>query len=463
MSNVSDFDVVVLGGGPGGYTAAIRAAQLGLAAAVVEREEVGGVCLNWGCIPSKALLRNAEVLDLVRNAGQYGIAYDNLRYDMGAAIDRSRQVVDRMVKGIKFILKKNKIELVSGTGRLASSTEVVIDSDGRRLRAKNVIVATGARAKDLPALKADGKGVITSREALALRQPPGSIAIVGGGAVGCEFAYFYRAYGSKVTIIEMLPHLVPNEDEEASQILERSFTRAGVTVKAGFAVEGAARSNGRIRLTLGPAQEGPVVECDTVLLGVGVQPNSEGIGLEALGVATDRGFIKVDGRMATNVPGLYAIGDVTGKLLLAHVASAQGVTAAEAIAGRQPPPLAYQDMPRATYCQPQVASMGLTERAARQQGHEVKVGKFPFSANGKAVALGAAEGFVKLVASARSGELLGAHLVGHDVTELLAELSVARMLEGTALEVGRTVHAHPTMSEALMEAGLGVFGESLNI
>lgn len=459
----SEYDVVVVGGGPGGYTAAIRAAQLGLRAAVVDREEVGGICLNWGCIPSKALLRNAEVIDLFHNAKEYGVTFEKVEYDMGAAIDRSRKVVDRMVKGVKYLLKKNKIDLFYGTARLAGPGQIAIDSNGQRLQTKNVIVATGARAKDLPMLKADGKTVITSREALELRKPPKSMAVIGGGAVGVELAYFFSAYGSEVTIIEMLPHLVPNEDEEASQQIERALSRRGIAVKAGFTVEKAERVKGQWKLSLGPAQEGGAVVCDTVLLGVGVAPNSAALGLEELGVALERGFIKIDGQMKTNVPGVYAIGDVTGKLLLAHVASAQGVVAAEAMAGRNPQPLVYQDMPRATYCQPQVASMGLTERAAREGGHQVKVGKFPFAANGKAVALGVTEGFVKIVADAKYGEILGAHMVGHDVTDMLAELSVAKMLEGTALEVGRTVHAHPTLSEALMEAGLGVFGESLNI
>ncbi|MEE9285832.1 MAG: dihydrolipoyl dehydrogenase [Dehalococcoidia bacterium] len=459
----SDYDVVVIGGGPGGYTAAIRAAQLGLKAAVVERDELGGVCLNWGCIPSKALLRSAEVLNLFRQAGEFGITYDNLQFDLGLAVDRSRKVVDRMVKGVAYLFKKHKIELVRGTARLTGPGEVAIDSNGQRLRSKNVIIATGGRAKDLPNLKADGSSIITAREALELRQPPGSIAIVGGGAVGVEFAYYYRAYGSEVTIIEMLPHLVPTEDEDVSRQLERALARQGIDVKAGRTVEGAERKNGRTRLTLGPAGEGGDVECDTVLLGVGIEPNTTNLGLETLGVETQRGFIKIDGRMATSVPGVYAIGDVTGELLLAHVASAQGVVAVEAMAGREPLPLVYEDMPRATYCQPQVASTGLTERAAQERGHNVKVGKFPFTANGKAVALGAPEGFVKIVADAGDGEILGAHLIGHDVTELLAELSLARMLEGTVLELGKTVHAHPTMSEALMEAGLGVLGESLNI
>ncbi|MCH7553602.1 MAG: dihydrolipoyl dehydrogenase [Chloroflexi bacterium] len=457
-----EYDVVVIGGGPGGYVCAIRAAQLGLKVAVVEREEVGGVCLNWGCIPSKALLRNAEVLNLFNHADDYGVTVKGLKADMGAAIDRSRKVVDRMVKGIHFLLKKNKIDLITGTGRLSGPNRVAVEP-GEEVTAKSIVISTGARPKEIPLFEVDGKTILTSKEALALREPPKSIAIVGGGAIGVEFAYFYRAYGTEVTIIEMLPHLVPTEDEEVSIQLERSLSGQGITIKAGFTVESVERVNGHVKLNLGPAGEGGVVECEKVLLGIGVTPNTQDLGLEEMGVALENGWIAIDDRMATNVPGVYAIGDVTGKLLLAHVASHQGIVAAEAIAGRETEPLVYVDMPRATYCQPQVASMGLTEQQAKDRGHIVKVGKFPFTAIGKAVALNATEGFAKLVADAETGELLGAHLVGHDVTELLSTLSMVRMLEGTVTELGRAVHAHPTMSEALMEAGLGVYGEALHM
>ena len=458
-----EYDVAIIGGGPGGYTTAIRAAQLGLKTVVVERDEVGGVCLNWGCIPSKALLRNAEVLNLFHDAERYGISYEHLQYDMGKAIDRSRKVVDRMVNGVKFLFKKNKIDLVQGAARLTEPGRIAVDSSGETITAKNTIIATGARSRDLPMLKSDGESIITSREALELREPPGSVVIIGGGAVGIEFAYFWRAYRSEVTIVEMLPHLAPNEDEEISQQLERVLSRQGIKFMAGTAVESVERRNGKLALTLGGAGEEGPVEADKVLLGVGVEPNSSEIGLEQLGVATAKGFISIDDGMATNVPGVYAIGDVTGKLLLAHVASAQGIIAAEAIAGREPAPLVYQDLPRATYSQPQIASMGLTEAQAKERGFDVKIGRFPFKASGKAVALGAEEGLVKIVADAAYGEILGAHILGHDATELLAEVSLTRMLEGTAMDIGRTVHPHPSMSEALMEAGLGVFGESINI
>ena len=460
----TDYDVVVIGGGPGGYVAAIRASQLGLKTAVVERDEVGGVCLNWGCIPSKALLRNAEVVNLVRNASDYGISVKNASYDMGAAIDRSRQVVDRMVKGVHFLFKKNKIDLVNGSARLTGPNAVAVEPGGEELQAKAIIVATGARARDLPMLAADGEHVITSREALELREVPKSIAIVGAGPVGMEFAYFYNSYGAEVTVIEVLDRCVPTEDSELSQALAREFKKLGVSIKTGVGVESAERVNGHVRLALGQAGEGGTVEVDKVLLGVGITPNTEGLGLEEAGVKLTRGgWIDIDGQMRTNLPNLYAIGDVTGKMALAHVAQHMGVIAAEAIAGEETEALVYEDMPRATYCQPQVASFGLTEEQAKERGHEVRVGKFPFTANGKAVATGATAGFVKIVADAKHGEVLGAHMIGHDVTEMLPEISMVKMLEGTSHELGRTVHAHPSMSEAVMEAGLGTLGSSIHI
>ena len=456
-----DYDVAVLGGGPGGYIAAIRAAQLGLKTAVVERDEVGGVCLNWGCIPSKALLRNAEIVRLVRDAKAWGIKTGETSYDMGAAIDRSRGVVDKMVGGVKFLLKKHKITLHQGAGRLSAANTITIDATGEAIKAKGIIIATGARARDLPFATFDGKTIIGSREALALKQQPKSIAIIGGGAIGCEFAYFYSAYGTQVTIIEVLPHLVPTEDEEISLQLERALGRLGITIKTGSTVEKVEVKDGKAVLTL--KGSGETITAEKVLLGVGVAPNSDNIGLDKLGVCVEHGFIKVDDQMATNVPGVYAIGDVTGKMMLAHVASAQGVTAAQMIAGKWPAPLDYASMPRATYCQPQIASMGLSEKAAIEQGYTVKVGKFPFAANGKAVALASTEGMVKLVTDAKRGDILGAHLIGHDVTDMLAELSMVRSLEGTALDLGKTVHAHPTLSEAVMEAGLAVSGEMPNM
>lgn len=458
------YDVVVIGGGPGGYVAAIKAAQLGLMTAVVERDEVGGVCLNWGCIPSKSLLRNAEVVNLVRNANDYGISVKNPSYDMGVAIDRSRRVVDSMVKGVRFLLKKNKVALLRGTARLTGANTISLDPVGDEIKAKSIIVATGARARDLPTLTTDGEHVITSREALDLRDVPKSIAVVGAGPVGMEFAYFYRAYGAEVTVIELLDRCIPAEDEEVSQGLAREFEKLGITIKTGVGVDSAERVDGHVRLSLGESGESGTVEVDKVLLGVGITPNTENLGLEETGVKLDDGgWISIDEQMRTSVPSVYAIGDVTGKLALAHVAQHMGVIASEAIAGQETRALIYEDMPRATYCQPQVASCGLTEEQARHRGHAVKIGKFPFTASGKAVAIGSTAGFVKLVADANSGEVLGAHMIGHDVTEILPEVSMVKMLEGTVHELGRTVHAHPSMSEAVMEAGLGTLGSFLHL
>lgn len=443
--------------------AAIRAAQLGLRGAVVEKEEVGGLCLNWGCIPSKALLKNAEVLETLHRAGEFGITFDNLQVDMGKAIDRSRQVVDRMVKGVHYLLKKNKIDFIRGEGYLSSPNQVEVRSTGQTLNTDNVIIATGARPKAIPQLPVDGHRVITSREALELREVPSSIAIIGGGATGVEFAYFYRAYGARVTLIEMMPHLLPNEDEEIAQLLEKAFDKKGIEVLSGTIVETLEERDGHILLSLSSSGDQKQGEYDYVLVAVGMQGNVDGMGLEELGVGVEKGFIKIDDHMTTNVSGIYAIGDVTGKTLLAHVASAQGHVVAEAIAGRDTVALNYENMPRATYCQPQVASLGLTEAQAVAQGHQIKVGRFPFRANGKALGIGEPEGMVKIVADAQYGDIVGAHLIGHEVTEMLAELSLAKTLEATPLEIGNTVHAHPTLSEALKEAALDVDNEAIHM
>ena len=466
----SDYDVVVLGAGPGGYVAAIRAAQLGLKTAVVEKDDgtglggVGGVCLNWGCIPSKTLLRSAELVHVLRRGQEFGFSFENFHADLAVAVDRSRKVAGRLVAGVKFLLKKNSIDLLQGFGTLASANRVEIPATGQVLNSRNVVVATGARPRSLPGLSIDDRSVITSREALELRQAPRSLVIVGGGAVGVEFAYLFNAYGSRVTILEMLPRILPGEDEEMSRELEKALGSQGISILTGARVEGLIQRDGQAEIaysTSGGGQE--KVECDAVLLGVGVQPNSDGLGLEQLGVATTKGFIQIDERMETNVPGVYALGDVTGKLPLAHVASAQGVAVAEAIAGREVPPLRYEDMPRATYCQPQVASLGLTEAEAQARGAEVRVGRFPFRANGKALALGEVEGLVKIVVDARDGGLLGAHLIGPDVTELLAEVGLLKTMEGTPLEMAWTVHAHPTLSEVVKEATLATRGEAIHI
>ena len=458
-----DYDVVVLGSGPGGYVAAIRAGQLGLKTAVVEADEIGGICLNWGCIPSKALLRNAEVLSLFQHAEDFGISVDNLQYDFGKAIDRSREVVKRLTTGVGFLLKKNKAEHVEGMGVLKDRNTVEIGGGTRTLTTENVVLATGARIRPIPSLPVDGKVVITSREALELREVPPRVVIVGGGATGVEFAYLYRAYGAEVTVVEMLPNLVPLEDEEIGRQLERSFAKQGIKVITGSTVDGVQIDADRVRVTVSGPDGSSEIESDKVLAAVGMQGNIEGIGLEGLGVGTERGFVTINDRMETNVPGIYAIGDVTGKLLLAHVASAQGVTAVEAIAGLDPPKLDYELMPRATYCHPQVASFGLTEAQARERGHDVKTGKFPFSASGKAIALGETDGMVKLVFDSEIGDVLGAHMIGAEVTELLGELTLSTLLEATNKELGWLVHPHPTISETIKEAALASAGEAVHI
>ena len=459
---MAEYDVVVLGSGPGGYVAAIRAGQLGMKTAVVERDALGGICLNWGCIPSKALLRNAEVLSLIQHSEEFGITVDGVRADFSRAIDRSRRVVDRLTRGVATLLRRNGVEHVSGTGALSDASTVVVNGD-RALTADNVIIATGARQRHIPALPVHGETVITSREALELRRAPSRAVIIGGGATGCEFAYMWRAYGSDVTIVELLPRLVPNGDEEVSAQLERSFRRQGIQIATDAQVQGIAVNDGTAKVSILSQGESTVLDSDIVLVAVGVEGNTDGIGLESVGVNVDRGFIPVDDMMKTNVNGIYAIGDVTGKMLLAHVASAQGVTAVEHIAGLSPQPLDYTQIPSAIYCRPQVASFGMTEEQAREEGHEVKIGKFPLAASGKALALNESEGMVKLVVDAEIGEILGAHMIGAEVTELLGELAMTQLLEATTTELGWLVHPHPTISEALKEAALAAEGEAIHI
>ena len=457
------YDLVVVGGGPGGYVASIRASQLGLRAAVVEKEEVGGLCLNWGCIPSKALLRNAEVLQLVQRADEFGISYDNLTFDYAKAVDRSRQVVRRIVGGLKSLLKKNNVEVYSSQGTLTSSNTVKVVDSGDTLQADNIVIATGGVNKELPPLPLDGQRVISTREALQLTDLPSRIAIVGGGAAGVEFAYLWAAYGVQVTVIELLPHLVPNEEEEISQVLEKAFEKQGIQVLAGSRVEEADWSNGIGTLTVSNPEGQSNVECDVVLVAVGMNGNVEGLGTDSLGVELNNGFVAINETMQTNVPGVYAVGDVTGHSLLAHTAFAQGTIVAETIAGQPTGRLTYEKIPRATYCQPQVASVGLTEAQAREAGYDVKVGRFPFIASGKAIALGEREGMVKVVADAEYGELLGAHMIGPDVTELLGEVVVAQSLDATVEDLGAAIHPHPTLSEALKEAALAARGEAIHI
>ncbi|MCC6626505.1 MAG: dihydrolipoyl dehydrogenase [Chloroflexi bacterium] len=459
-------DVLVVGAGPGGYVAAIRAAQLGLSVALVEKDNVGGVCLNWGCIPSKALIHNAEVIGHFQHARDYGVTVDSMTIDFGPAIDRSRQVSSRIVKGVEYLVRKNKLDLIKGTARLVGRGKVVVDADrqGREVEATHIIVATGGRPMVLPGLEPDGgKQVLTSYEALAMKELPKRIVIIGGGAIGCEFAYVWHTYGVDVTIVEMLPHLLPREDAEISAQVEDSFKRRGIKFRTGTKVERVDRSADPLTLTVSKDGQQEALTADKILLSVGWSPNSAGLGLEELGVELQRGYIAVGDQLQTNVPGIYAIGDVTGKLALAHVASAQGVACVEAIAGRPTSPLRYVDMPRCTYCSPQVASMGLTEAQAREAGHDVKVGTFPLRVLGKALAQNEAIGLAKIVTDAKYGEILGAHIVGPSATELIPELTLARMLEATAEEVGRNVHPHPTISEGVMEAALGALGHAIHI
>ena len=459
----SNYDLIVIGSGPGGYVAAIRAAQLGLKTAIIEKEELGGVCLNWGCIPSKSLLKNAEIVSYFKRADEFGLKMDNFHADYSVAIDRSRKVVDRNTKGVAFLLKKNEVDLIQGAGKITGIGKVEVAPDGNVIEAKNIIIATGARPRSIPPLPIDGDKIITSRESIVLSDLPESIVIVGGGAIGVEFAYIYKMYGVQVTIVEMLPRLVPNEDEDISAQLERAFKRARIDFMTGAGVTGIDTSGAGVKVTVDIDGAGQTLECDKVLVAIGIQPNVEDLGLETVGIATDRTGITVDEKMSTNLPGIYAIGDVNGKLPLAHVASAQAMVAVETIAGLDTQPLDYIYMPRATYCMPQIASFGLTEAQAKEQGKDIKIGTFNVQANGKALAMGENFGLVKLVVDAKHGELLGGHMIGPEVTELLGELSMTRMLEGTVLELGSTVHPHPSISEMLKEAALGAQGRTIHM
>ena len=460
---LADFDVVVLGAGPGGYVAAIRAAQLGLKTAIIEKDSVGGVCLNWGCIPSKSLLRNAEVLNLVNNAEEFGITFENLTYDFSKAISRSREVVDKLTSGVQYLLNKNQVELIEGTGKLTEPHEIEILENNRKFTSDNIIIATGARQRDIDSMPIDHHVVINSRDALSMSEIPDDITIIGAGATGVEFAHIYRSYGAKVTLVEMMDRIIPNEDSEISDSLRKSFAEREIDIKVGVAVKSIQASNGTALVTLVANGEEHLITSDKVLVAVGVQPNTDGIGLERAGITTDKGFISIGENMETNVSGVYAIGDVTGKMLLAHVATAQAVTAVEYIAGLNPAPIDYHLMPRAIYCEPQVASFGMTEAQAKNHGIETQIGRFPFSASGKAVALGHTEGIIKLVIDPEIGEILGAHMIGPEVTELLAELSMTKLLEGTTTELGWLVHPHPTISETLKEAALDSNGEAIHI
>ena len=457
------YDVIVLGSGPGGYPAAIRASQLGKKVAIIERESLGGICLNWGCIPTKALLKSAQVMEYAKHAADYGIEVNDYKQNFGNVIKRSRGVADKMNKGVTFLMKKNKIDVVMGNGKLIASNKLEVTSaDGSKqtLEAKNIIIATGARARELPALKLDGKKIIEYRVAMSLPEQPKSIIVVGSGAIGTEFAYFYNSLGTKVTIVEFLPRIVPVEDEDISKELEKSFKKQGITIMVNSEVTSVDTSGSGVKAT----QNGEItLEADVLLSAVGITANIENIGLEQVGIKTDKGKIIVDGNLQTNVPGVYAIGDCTPNQALAHKATKEGINAAEHLAGKKPDPIDYNNVPGCTYCTPEIASVGYTEKAAKDAGYELKVGKFPFIASGKATAVGATEGFVKIIYDAKYGELLGAHMIGYNVTELIAEVVTARKLETTAHEILNAIHPHPTISEAVKEATAVAYGEATDI
>ncbi len=461
-----DYDLIVIGSGPGGYVAAIRASQLKMKVAVVERAELGGICLNWGCIPTKSLLKSSQVFEYFTHAKDYGITVSGeFKPDFKAMVSRSRNVAEGMSKGVQFLFRKNNIEHIKGSGRLAGSNNVEVEADGNKktYSAGNIIVATGARSKELPNLKQDGKKVIGYREAMTLDKQPSSMVVVGSGAIGSEFANFYRSIGTDVTLVEFLPRIVPNEDEEVSKLLERSFKKMKMNVLVDSTVESVEYSGEKCQVKIKTPKGEQIVETDIVLSAVGVTTNIEGIGLEAAGVITEKGKVVVDDYYKTNVPGIYAIGDIVHGPALAHVASAEGIICVEKIAGKDVIPLDYNNLPACTYTSPEIASVGFTEDSAKKAGYEIKVGKFPYSASGKASAAGAKEGFIKLIFDARYGELLGAHMIGANVTELIAEIVVARKLECTAHEIIKSVHPHPTMSEAIMEAAAAAYGEVIHI
>lgn len=465
---MSEYDVVVIGAGPGGYVCAIRASQLGLKTAIVDKEWLGGVCLNVGCIPSKSLLKNAEVAHTLRERGkEFGFSFENLNLDYSVAVKRSRQVSERLVKGVGFLMKKNNIDVHMGAAKLtARDTISITDKDGKtsEIKARNIVIATGASVAVPPGWKIDGEKIVTYLEAILQEKLPKSVVIIGAGAIGVEFATIWHSYGVEVTLVEMLPRLVPLEDEEVSEELAKNFKRRKINVLTGHRVEEIQSTDTGVVLKVSSDKGEKTLEAEQALVAIGFRPNSRELGLEELGVnLNERGAVEIDEIMATNVPGIWAIGDVTAKLMLAHVASAQGIVCAENIAGVETVQLNYEMMPRATYCTPQVASFGMTEAQARERGYEVKIGRFPFQPNGKALGLGEATGWVKIITDSKYGEILGAHLIGPEVTELLPELTLARMMEITVHEIARNVHAHPTLSEALMEAAEDAVGQAINM
>lgn len=461
-----NFDLIVLGSGPGGYVAAIRASQLGLKTAIIEREALGGICLNWGCIPTKALLKSASVFEYINHAKEYGIEVGTPKADFGAVVKRSRGVAEGMSKGVQFLMKKNKIQVVMGTGKLKPGKKIAVTgADGKVVdySANHIIIATGGRSRELPALKQDGKKILGYRDAMVMPSQPKSMLIVGSGAIGSEFAYFYAAMGTKVTLVEFMANIVPVEDDDVSKALAKSFKNLGIDVLTGTEVTKVDTSGAGCKVTLKDAAGEKQIECDVVLSATGVVANIEHIGLEDVGIITDKGKITVDKFYKTNIPGYYSLGDCTPGQALAHVASAEGIICVEEIAGHHPQPLDYGNIPGCTYCSPEIASVGLTERACKEKGLEVKIGKFPFSASGKASASGHKDGFVKLIFDAKYGELLGAHMIGYNVTEMIAECVALRKLEITGQELIKTVHPHPTMSEAIMEAAAAAYGEVIHL
>ena len=462
-----NYDIIVIGSGPGGYVTAIRASQLGLKTAVIERESLGGICLNWGCIPTKALLKSANVFEYLTHANDYGISVSEANVDFNAVIERSRGVASGMSNGIQFLMKKNKIDVIKGFGKIKAGKKVDVTAEDGTVTEysanKGIIIATGARSRQLPNLPQDGEKIIGYREAMTLKSQPKKLVVVGSGAIGVEFAYFYNAIGTEVTVVEYLPNIVPVEDEEVSKQLEKSFKKAGVNIMTNASVESVDTTGKGCVVNIKTAKGEEKIECDVVLSAVGIQANIENLGLEEVGIVVDKGRVLVNDFYQTNIPGYYAIGDVIPTAALAHVASAEGIICVEKIAGHSPEALDYGNIPGCTYCSPEVASVGLTEKAAKEKGMDIKIGKFPFSASGKASAAGAKDGFIKLIFDAKYGELLGAHMIGANVTEMIAECVSIRKLETTGHDIIKTVHPHPTMSEAIMEAAAAAYGEVIHL
>ena len=462
---MQNFDLIILGSGPGGYVTAIRASQLGLKTAIVEKENLGGVCLNWGCIPTKALLKSAQVFEYLNHASDYGLSAENVSYDFDKVIGRSRGVAESMSKGVQFLMKKNNIEVINGYGSLLPGKQVKVTSADKvsTISASNIVIATGARSRELPSLPQDGVKVIGYREAMTLKSQPKKLVVVGSGAIGIEFAYFYNSMGTEVTVVEYQPNIVPVEDEEISKQLERSFKKAGINILTSAEVTSVDTSGKGVKATVKTAKGEQVIEADIVLSAVGIKSNIENIGLEEVGIITDRDKILVNEYYQTNIPGYHAIGDVTPGQALAHVASAEGILCVEKIAGMHVEPIDYGNIPGCTYCSPEIASVGMTEKQAKEKGYDIKVGKFPFSASGKAKASSNPDGFVKVIFDAKYGEWLGCHMIGAGVTDMIAEAVVARKLETTGHEILKAVHPHPTMSEAVMEAVAAAYDEVIHL